>query len=62
MNKKLYWGTVSLIAFIALASISAGYSLVEFTNGSDLGLRSDEFTKSGLASLKTPGYFITQQL
>jgi len=57
MNKKIYWGSAAVLSFIALATLSGGYSLISDFSGKELGFELP--TSALLPNFKILGYFFT---
>ena len=59
LNKKLYWGTASVIAFMGISALSAGYSLVNDPTGKELGLELALLNGSPFSDFSIPGQILT---
>ncbi|MFY0672472.1 MAG: hypothetical protein JXQ87_03670 [Bacteroidia bacterium] len=59
LNKKLYWGTASVIAFMGISALSAGYSLINDPTGADIGLNHELLKNTPFSDFSIPGQIIT---
>jgi hypothetical protein len=59
LNKKLYWGTASVIAFMGISALSGGYSLINDPTGEELGLNTKILLGTPFTDFLIPGQIIT---
>lgn len=59
LNKNLYWATASIIAFMGIAALSGGYSLINNPTGEELGLSTDLLLGTPFNDFTIPGQIIT---